>query len=66
MRVQVADLVLCGRYGDLEMDEYPVLVLQCGHVFTVETLDGHMGVRDVYQVNDQGVPPSRCCALGLP
>ena len=48
------DLLLCGTYADHDVDSDPVVVLQCEHVFTVETMDGHMGVRDAYEMDREG------------
>lgn len=35
-------------YGEIDLDETPIIVLGCGHFFTAETLDGHMGMTEVY------------------
>jgi hypothetical protein len=35
-------------YGEIDLDETPIVILGCGHFFTAETLDGHMGMREVY------------------
>lgn len=31
-------------YGEIDLDETPVVALACGHFFTAETLDGMIGV----------------------
>ena len=35
-------------YSEINLDESPIVVLGCGHFFTAETLDGMVGMRDVY------------------
>ena len=42
------DLLEMKTYGEIDLDETPVLVLGCGHFFTAETLDGHVGMTEVY------------------
>ncbi|CAI5462650.1 unnamed protein product [Closterium sp. Yama58-4] len=42
------DLVTLETLGEIDPDESPVLVLGCGHAYTVDTLDGHMGLNQVY------------------
>ena len=41
-------------HGEIDLDEMPILVLGCGHFFTAETLDGHMGIAEVYLQNGYG------------
>ncbi|KAB5536127.1 hypothetical protein GE09DRAFT_1192887 [Coniochaeta sp. 2T2.1] len=38
-------------YGELNLDESPVVVLGCGHFFTAESVDGLAGLRDVYSAD---------------
>jgi hypothetical protein len=32
-------------------DKSPIVVLGCGHFWTIETLDGHVGLKDVYKMD---------------
>jgi hypothetical protein len=41
-------------FADLDVDQMPVIVLSCGHFFTVETVDGVMGIDTFYRRDDQG------------
>ncbi len=41
-------------YSEIDLDEQPIVVLGCGHFFTAETLDGHMGMTDVYTQDENG------------
>jgi hypothetical protein len=38
-------------YTEIDIDESPIVVLGCGHFFTIETLDGLVGLKDVYEVD---------------
>ncbi len=37
------DMILFKEYGEIDLDETPVIALDCGHFFTTETLDGTYG-----------------------
>ncbi|KAJ4367471.1 hypothetical protein N0V83_007054 [Neocucurbitaria cava] len=47
----VPDLIMGTQYSDINLDETPIVVLGCGHFFTVETLDGVVGLSEVYQTD---------------
>jgi len=38
-------------YKEINPDETPIVVLGCGHFFTAETLDGLMGMEEVYMMD---------------
>lgn len=48
------DLLEMKTYGEIDLDETPILVLGCGHFFTAETLDGHVGMTEVYTQDGYG------------
>lgn len=48
------DLFEMKTYGEVDLNETPIVVLGCGHFFTAETLDGHMGMMEVYTVDGYG------------
>ena len=49
------DLLEMKQYDEINLDETPIVVLGCGHFFTAETLDGHMGMGEVYVQDQRGV-----------
>lgn len=51
-------------YGEIDPDEAPIVVLGCGHFLTAETLDGLMGMREVYMV-EASLLDSKTCLLEL-
>ena len=58
-------------YGEIDLDESPIVVLGCGHFFTAETLDGHMGISEVYEQDQNGAftglrDTSNSLAKGVP
>jgi hypothetical protein len=48
------DLLEMKLYNEIDPDETPVVVLGCGHFFTAEILDGHMGMGEVYEIDRHG------------
>ena len=48
---QQVDLIMLQEYKDVDLDETAVIVLECGHIFTYETLDGQVGMNDFYSAN---------------
>ncbi len=48
------DVLEMKTYAEIDVDETPIVVLGCGHFFTAETLDGTIGMRDVYVANEDG------------
>jgi hypothetical protein len=41
-------------FGEVDLNSTPVVVLGCGHFFTAETLDGHVGMAKVYDMDPYG------------
>ena len=48
------DLLEMKSYSEINLCETPIVVLGCGHFFTAETLDGHMGMAEVYMQDECG------------
>ena len=48
------DLLEMNTYGEIDLDETPIVVLGCGHFFTTETLDGLVGMTEVYLQDGYG------------
>jgi len=41
-------------YNEIDIEETPIIILGCGHFFTAETLDSHMGMGDIYIIDGYG------------
>jgi hypothetical protein len=41
-------------FGEVDLKSKPIVVLSCGHFFTAETLDGHVGIAHVYETDPYG------------
>ncbi|KAL2074450.1 hypothetical protein VTL71DRAFT_8228 [Oculimacula yallundae] len=48
------DLLEMKSYNEIDLDETPIVVLGCGHFFTAETLDGMIGMSQVYDTDGYG------------
>lgn len=48
------DLLEMKTYAEVDVAETPIVVLGCGHFFTAETLDGLIGLHDVYVTDKCG------------
>jgi hypothetical protein len=47
------DVILDTPYRDIDLNDTPIVVLGCGHFWTIETLDMHVGLQDVYERDPQ-------------
>ncbi len=41
-------------YCEIDLRDAPIVILGCGHFFTAETLDGHVGMAEVYSQDERG------------
>lgn len=55
---QQVDFIEFTEYHDVDLDDNPVVILTCGHCFTISTLDGLMSMSDYYEIDDNGLPKS--------
>ena len=53
---QTVDFIEFNEYRDTDLDSDPVIILNCGHVFTVSTLDGLMDMAKYYELDKDGAP----------
>lgn len=53
-----ADMIMFEPYKDINLDENPCIFTQCGHIFTVESMDGIMGMAAHYDLNADERPIS--------
>ncbi|KAF7725498.1 hypothetical protein EC973_009598 [Apophysomyces ossiformis] len=51
---QQADLILMRSYREINVEEDPIIVLPCGHLFTVDTLDGLLNFEAYYTMDKRG------------
>jgi hypothetical protein len=49
----MVDYILGSTYGEMNLDESPVIVPACGHISTVESLDGYMDLSKFFEISGQ-------------
>ncbi len=47
----MVDYILQATYGDVDLDEDPVIVPSCRHLIARSSMDGHMGMSDYYELS---------------
>ena len=47
-------MVMLDTYSETDLDQDPVFVLKCGHIFTWGTMDGHLALQEAYDVTTEG------------
>lgn len=53
---RVVDLIMMSLYKDVDLDEDPCIFPACGHFYTLNTMDGHLGIQEHYVVDENGLP----------
>ncbi|KAM0136661.1 hypothetical protein ACHAP3_004408 [Botrytis cinerea] len=51
---QRVDLLELKLFREIDLEDTPIIALACGHFFTAESLDGVVGMSEVYQQNIHG------------
>lgn len=49
----MVDYIMGSTYGEIDLDESPVIVPTCGHILTVESMDGHMDLSRFFEISDK-------------
>ena len=52
----VVDYIMYSEYKDVNLDEQPCIIPDCGHPLTLDSMDGQMGMADHYTLSDEDVP----------
>ena len=50
----VVDFILSSTFEEVDLDEDPCIIPPCGHILTLESMDGHMSMSDFYTTNTDG------------
>ncbi|KAF2128236.1 P-loop containing nucleoside triphosphate hydrolase protein [Dothidotthia symphoricarpi CBS 119687] len=50
----VVDFIMSSTFEDIDLDEEPCIVPPCGHIITLESMDGHMSMSDFYTQDSEG------------
>ena len=50
----VVDFILSSTFEEVDLDENPCIMPSCGHILTLESMDGHMSMSDFYTTDGEG------------
>ncbi|KAL8963110.1 MAG: hypothetical protein Q9193_000584 [Seirophora villosa] len=59
----MVDYIMGSTYAEINLDENPCIVPSCGHILTLESMDGHMEIGSYYTVSDD--PCAENSIIGL-
>ena len=48
----MVDYIMGSTYGEIDLDESPCIIPTCGHILTLESMDGHMDFATYYTFSD--------------
>jgi hypothetical protein len=54
VKEMVVDFILSSTFEEIDLDENPCIMPSCGHILTLESMDGHMSMSDFYTMTDEG------------
>lgn len=49
----MVDYIMGNSYADVNLNESPCIIPSCGHILTLESMDGHMSMLDFYSVSQE-------------
>ena len=55
LKGMVVDFILSSTFEEVDLDENPCIMPSCGHILTLESMDGHMSMSDFYTTNGEGL-----------
>jgi len=48
----MVDYIMGSTYAEIDLDESPCIIPSCGHILTLESMDGHMEIAKYYTISD--------------
>jgi hypothetical protein len=54
IKAMVVDFILSSTFEEVDLDTDPCIIPPCGHILTLESMDGHMSMSDFYISNVEG------------
>ena len=49
----MVDYIMGSSYAEVDLDESPCLIPTCGHILTLESMDGHMAMSEYYTMSSE-------------
>ncbi|KAL8823199.1 MAG: hypothetical protein Q9191_006082 [Dirinaria sp. TL-2023a] len=51
----MVDYIMGSSYGEFDLDESPCIIPSCGHILTLESMDGHMDMSKYYTMSSETI-----------
>lgn len=48
----MVDYIMGSTYAEINLNDNPCVIPSCGHILTLESMDGHMEMRNFYNISD--------------
>lgn len=48
----MVDYIMGSTYAEIDLDENPCIIPSCGHILSLESMDGHMEIAKYYTISD--------------
>ena len=49
----IVDFILSSTFEEVNLDESPCIIPSCGHILALESMDGHMSMKEYYTINGE-------------
>jgi hypothetical protein len=59
----MVDYIMGSTYAEIDLDENPCIIPSCGHILTLESMDGHMEIAKYYTISDDANAEDSIIAL---
>lgn len=59
----MVDYIMGSSYAEIDLDESPCIIPSCGHILTLESMDGHMEMHKYYILSDDPNAENQIIAL---
>lgn len=53
VKESMVDYIMSYSYADVDLNESPCIIPSCGHILTLESMDGHMSMSDFYTISQE-------------
>jgi len=53
IKEMMVDYIVGSSYAEIDLDDSPCIIQSCGHILTLESMDGHMSISDYYTFSDE-------------
>jgi len=59
----MVDYIMGSTYAEIDLDENPCIIPSCGHILSLESMDGHIEITKYYTISDDADTEDSIIAL---